>query len=541
MWTRAFTLIIVSALVLGSSNAAPATDTTRRDSLRRPLKMLWVDNEADPLALASREKVSVLLDKAKNAGFNVIVPDTRNWHGLAFYKSKIAPRPTPSYPQDFDFLATVTDEAHKRGMLVHAGLNVFVEGAKDPTTRIGAAWDHPEWQAVVYDRLVKVAAGDGLTTFARGVDQRATSGVSVLTPHYGKRYPREDVGRTTAPKTVRPGFVATVADSCVTTVVREAELTTAGIDIPANGYVLLLADATSSPPLQVGQSVTIAAETVMLPEAEYPGGMLLYTNPAHPDVQKRNLEIIAEVLSDYDIDGVILDRVRFDSFKVDFSDLSRTLFEKATGKPVAKWPEDICVPANPLTGEPMAPGARFDDWVAWRASVIRSFMEKARETVDRHEKKHLGDYVGAWYDTYWEVGANWADASFDPNRADAWTGTGIDLKLPAGYAKAGYAQMLDYLSPGVYYSAVRRDEAPVPGKSIEGALDVVQRVTGGHLPLVPGIYVPNLKTDELHEAAIRMCIEKTGGVMVFSQTSIEKANRWEATARGLEATPQLPE
>jgi len=53
--------------------------------------------------------------------------------------------------------------------------------------------------------------------------------------------------------------------------------------------------------------------------------------------------------------------------------------------------------------------------------------------------------------------------------------------------------------------------------------------------------VPNLTSDQDWERAVRLCIEKTSGVMIFSQTSLDATARWEATHRGLEAVPILLE
>ena len=180
----------------------------------------------------------------------------------------------------------------------------------------------------------------------------------------------------------------------------------------------------------------------------------------------------------------------------------------------------------------MVKGPHFDRWVAWRPAVIRDFIAKARRIADKH-KVLLGDYVGGWYPVYWEVGVNWADEGYDPAKDYDW--------VPEGYAKTGYSQMLDYLSPGVYYAAVRKDEGTDPESTIEGGIETALRVTRSRIPVIPGLYVPNLNSDALFEAAVRQCLEQAGGVMIFSQTTMDKQERWEAARRGLQATPQLPE
>lgn len=629
-------------------------DVGNRASLPLPLKLLWLDNEVDPASTESREKIARLLDKAKSAGFNVIVPDARNYFGLAYYDSALAPRANAG----FDYLKTVVEEAHARGLRVHAGLNIFVDGSKDSQKRIGAAWDHPEWQSVVYDAFTQVALADAKAVRIAALNDFATSGISVFTPAYGFRlFAQDAVGNVTdgiigraasrwvsasggtrhflrfewettqavsqvivhfpkgypariieahaddvvtsvgdnsslrvsmnmlksaqgpqraAPPYARsaqidfldPGadgiarveeveildwqqqqiagrakvtadssmsrgkaWFATVADGRVTSVASELSYTGISAPIPRDGCILVLPDKPTDE--LVGKTAQLQAEPDLMREQEYPGGRLLYTNPANADVQNRAIEIIREALTKYEVDGVILDRVRFDNLKTDFSDVSRAAFEKEIRQVVAKWPADIYVPANPLSGEPMRKAPLFSKWVLWRAKVIHDFMDRVREAVRKAPGKHLGDYVGSWYDTYWEVGANWAVPSYKPGVQEEWR--------PAGYETTAYADSLDYLSPGVYFSALRKGEAQKSEESIEGALESVQEITGGGVPLAPGIYVPNLNSDGALESAIRMCIENAGGVMVFSHSSLEKMNRWEACRRALEAVPKLPE
>jgi hypothetical protein len=614
--------------------------------------MLWLDNEADPLALSSREKVAAVLDRAKDAGFNIIVPDARNWFGQAFYRSRTAPRPDGfrghPYPADFDFLATVCDEAHRRGMQVHAGLNMFVDGGKNASGRVGYAWENPGIQSVVHDRVVEVSVGDGFTTRAATVNDRGGSGVSVIAPPYGARlvrrnsapnaadgivgrnasrwvsgdstathwlrlkWPRPRVlaraelafpkgfplrscrvladcgeaatladnaaltvslalaapkparelrveiadagadgiarieeiavfdadGRNIAPEAVvaadsemrrPPARIVAVSGGRVASVTGEDALSTGGLAVPADGALLVFENAGDAPAVAVGEPARAQSRTVLLREDEHPGGSLLYTNPADPAVQKRCLTIIDEVAANYPVEGVVLDRVRFDSFKTDFSDVSRRRFEGDMGVKVADWPADIGVPADPLTGAPLRKGPLHDKWLLWRARVIHGFFAEARKVTRRHGKL-LGDYVGGWYQTYWEVGVNWGADDYDPSPEFAWA--------PPGYGRWGYARMLDYLSPGVYYGAVRKAGAADPASTVEGGCELARRVTRGAIPLAPGLYVPNLNSDGAFEDAVRACIETGGGVMVFSHTTLDKTNRWEAARRGMEAVPQ---
>src|SRR5690606_26547815 len=65
-------------------------------------------------------------------------------------------------------------------------------------------------------------------------------------------------------------------------------------------------------------------------------------NPALEEVQDYQLAILKELISNYpELDGIILDRVRYDGIEADFSEASKLLFEKYTGAEVERFPEDI--------------------------------------------------------------------------------------------------------------------------------------------------------------------------------------------------------
>lgn len=638
--------------------------------LPSPLKILWLDNESGVVDLSKPGNVIAMLDKAKAAGFNVIVPDVKNFHGLPFYKSQVTTQPASVrgrvFPPDYDFLRVVTQEAHKRGLRVHAGMNMFVEGQKDSSTRLGEAYQHPDWQAVVYDLLPQLSLGEQFTTFVQTLNDRTGAPVSVFTPAYGEKLFRRDSaqnvvdgvkatnasrwvsadtstthwlefswpeeqkvtsvtitfpagyaardfdiltsqsnvahvrGNTQQERTVTLGEDAADGDSTspaarttrrlrisfpptgkgrmarveeveiqdgpgkniaplakvqadstlargaatlfvvhddkVSTLVKENDLNSAGVCIPRHGMVVWV-EGKQLPkelvPVKPDTPSTLTAQKVLVPESRYPAGTLIYTNPANPEVRRHNLKMIEEVLGGYEVDGVILDRARYDNLSVDFSDLSRDLFQKEMKVRVENWPEDILTPPNPVTGEPMKKGPLFQKWILWRAKTIHDFFVEVRSLMERFPNKVLGDYVGGWYRTYWEVGVNWANSDYDPS--------GDFPGVPPGYKATGYAQLLDYLSPGLYYPALYREGAKNPEQTVEGGILLAQRLTLARLPLAPGLYVPNLSSEQDYEQAIRLCIERTSGVMIFSHSSVEQMKRWEATRRGLEAIPQLPE
>ncbi len=648
---RISTALLAALVAVGTPvQAAPPA----KPRLPFPPKMLWLDNEADPHALASRSKVATVLDRAADAGFNIVVPDTRNWHGHLFYGGSLGVRPRTiagrPYPAGFDLLRTVAAEAASRGLRVYAGVNVFVGGAKDGQDTATEGWQHPAWQSVLWDSVTEVRVGGAPPVLARGVNDRASTGVSVLNRRFGSRLFRRDspgnaadgvrqkaAGRWVSESTsgthwlelawpepvrvaevalhfprgnpaptavliadghpfgsvernrallalIRPadgprrvsrlriefpaggdgvsrvdevevlspgagnvartaavtadssmrrggGVLAAVSGGRVVAVEREESLPPAGMEVPSDGCLVVLEDAD---PLRVaamttGTAVEVVSGPRLLRESEHPGGALLYLNPADPEVQDHLLAILDEIMQVDGVEGVVLDRVRYDNARADFSDTSRRLFEKAMNLKVADWPRGVMTPPDPFTGSALKMGPHFEKWVLWRAQVIRAFVARCRALADRRGRL-LGDYVGGWYGTYWEVGVNWASDTYNPERDYEWA--------PQGYRRTGYAQMLDFLSPGLYFPALRRGDGPNRDETVEGGIALARRITGPTLPLAAGLYVPNLNTPEAFEQAVRLCLEEGGGVMVFSHTTLDKMARWDAARLGLQAVPR---
>ena len=79
----------------------------------------------------------------------------------------------------------------------------------------------------------------------------------------------------------------------------------------------------------------------LTPQLDIPGKTVLFTNPALPEVQEHAIALFREVASKYDLDGIILDRARYDNIMSDFSDFSRKAFEAYIGQKLERFPEDI--------------------------------------------------------------------------------------------------------------------------------------------------------------------------------------------------------
>jgi len=264
-------------------------------------------------------------------------------------------------------------------------------------------------------------------------------------------------------------------------------------------------------------------------------------NPSNPDVQQYELAILKEFVRKYpSCDGLIFDRVRYDGMTADFSELSRTQFEQWMGVKVDNFPEDIIswYDENGKLRENWKEGKFFKQWCEWRSGVIYNFVERThRELKAINPNLIIGDYTGAWYPTYNQVGVNWASKDYDPSEDFDWA-------TPT-YKNTGYAELLDIYMTGLYYSYITKKDIDkavgVKGQSseaglkldltycycVEGGAELAKKVTKGAVPVTGSIYVEQY-LGQMHKfrPAVEQSLKSTGGVMVFDIVHLNKHHLW---------------
>ncbi len=263
-------------------------------------------------------------------------------------------------------------------------------------------------------------------------------------------------------------------------------------------------------------------------------------NPANPMVQEYELKVIREVIEKYPkLDGIILDRVRFDGIQADFSPLSLKKFEEYINQKIEKIPDDIYRWEKDSTGKIIKiEGKLYKKWLEWRTFVIYDFMKKCRELVKSiNSEISFGVYAGAWYPVYYEVGVNWASKNYDPSKEYNWA--------TENYKNYGYAEVLDLFLAGCYFFEVTKDEVMKLNEtninrneaamgnekefwySVEGSAEIAKRVIMNAVPIIGGLYVEQYKDHpEQFRRAIKMCLEKTDGLMIFDLVHLINYNFW---------------
>ncbi len=268
-------------------------------------------------------------------------------------------------------------------------------------------------------------------------------------------------------------------------------------------------------------------------------------NPSIPEMQQYQIDILKEFVTKYpEIDGLIFDRVRYDEITSDFSELSKKQFEEYAGVTVENFPEDILswYDENGNLRSKWAPGKHFKKWVEYRAMVIHDFVEKTHKELKAIKPDLIiGDYTGAWYPTYFQVGVNWASKDYDPSQVPEYQWWATE-----DYKNAGYAELLDIYMTGLYYTMItkedvdkatgvvgQRSEAGMDNSltycySVEGGAEIAKDITKGVVPVIGSIYVEQYLGDFTpFGPAVTQALKSTDGVMIFDIVHLNKHKLWD--------------
>lgn len=267
-------------------------------------------------------------------------------------------------------------------------------------------------------------------------------------------------------------------------------------------------------------------------------------NPVNEEYRSHILHVLTEIVAKYPtLDGLMLDRVRYDGISADFSELSRQKFEEYIGQKLERFPEDIFewkLDANKHYYPER--GKHFLKWVEWRTKVITDFMVSARNEVKAvNENISFGTYTGAWYPSYYEVGVNFASNQYDPSKEFGWA--------TPSYKNYGYAELIDLYATGNYYTDITIAEALRNKKSIwnetdsqaqsgtwysvEGSCDKLRSILKNN-KFMGGILVDQFydNPSKLPET-IAMNLKKSDGLMVFDIVHIIQKNLWNEIEAGM--------
>lgn len=243
----------------------------------------------------------------------------------------------------------------------------------------------------------------------------------------------------------------------------------------------------------------------------YTYGML---NPLQPAAQNYELSLIRELVSNYAIDGFVLDYCRYYDICADFSGYSLDKFRDWLGVSSVQI-TDIVSSWKTSSGEvvPDVTGVYYDKWLEFRSSGIYDFVNDARNAV-KAIKPGLAfcSYSGAWYDSYYYVGVNWASKNYDPS-ADGYSWAS------STYKNTGYAELLDMFMTGNYTPTLTG-----PGWwTVQGEISGAEKVLRGANIHYGSIDIGNTAWTDLQNMkdAMKMILDQTSGIMLFDLVYID--------------------
>jgi uncharacterized lipoprotein YddW (UPF0748 family) len=214
------------------------------------------------------------------------------------------------------------------------------------------------------------------------------------------------------------------------------------------------------------------------------GGCFL--DPANAEVQDFLLTMLGELASYQGLDGIVMDRCRYDDYAMDagYTETAREQFAAYIGREPERWPV-FTEPGHIFLDK--TPDALETEWLTFRCRVIHDFVARCVDKVHSIRKDlPLGIYVGAWFSEYYRSGVNWTSPKYDLAKEEptfAWA--------TPDYQATGLADLVDFMLLGTYCPA-----ANVHGdteKTMEGYARLGRKRLCGDVPFYAGPDIGNEK------------------------------------------------
>ena len=258
-----------------------------------------------------------------------------------------------------------------------------------------------------------------------------------------------------------------------------------------------------------------------------------FLDPAHPDVQEFLLTLLGELAAYEGLDGIVLDRCRYDDNSLDagYTEAAKAAFTTYLGDAPSKWP----VLAQGQTYVSSNPSSLEKSWLTFRCKVIHDFVEKAAAKLHEvNEDVRFGVYVGAWFSDYYRSGVNWSSSKYDIKANEStyrW--------VPNNYQKTAFADLLDFIFLGAYAGT-----SGVHGSSewtMEGFARLGAKRLAGAVPFAAGPDIgngsgfENGKQEDLIPEIVSTMLGASDGLFIFDLCHIRMFNYWDAFKTGIDA------
>lgn len=240
---------------------------------------------------------------------------------------------------------------------------------------------------------------------------------------------------------------------------------------------------------------------------------LAFVNPSNKEVQDFQLLRVEEVLKNYDVDGIVLDRCRYDNVYADFSHVTRNAFEEyllQQGKTLDNFPGDAFRIDKNGT---IVKGKYYKEWITFRSQTIADFSGRIRSLVNSYKAKKNSDlkmaaYVGSWYEVYYQNGVNWASNMFSYNSRLGFPESEL---YGEEYNHTSYLKYLDFLMIGTYYKTA---------KEVNRYITLGNILTCGECPIIGSISLPDLAISN-PEQVYAASLKNSAGLMIFDNCYVD--------------------
>ncbi len=255
------------------------------------------------------------------------------------------------------------------------------------------------------------------------------------------------------------------------------------------------------------------------------GGCFL--DPAHPEVQDFLLSMLAELAAYKGLDGIVMDRCRYDDYAMDagYTDVAKEQFASYIGHEPERWPV-FMEPGHIFLDK--TPDTLENQWLTFRCRVIHDFVARAADRVHSVAPElQFGIYVGAWFSEYYRSGVNWTSPSYRLAQEEPT----FSWATPE-YQATGLANLVDFMLLGAYCPA-----ANVHGdteKTMEGFAKLGRKRLCGDVPFYCGPDIGNEKGfekggrgDLLPEIKETM-LKEADGFFLFDLCHIRAFDYWDS-------------
>ena len=265
------------------------------------------------------------------------------------------------------------------------------------------------------------------------------------------------------------------------------------------------------------------------------GGVFL--DPANGEVQDFLLTLLGELATYDGLDGIVMDRCRYDDYAMDagytqaaLTEFTEYLSQQGADMAPARWPV-FTEPGHIFLDKD--PDSLEVSWLTFRCKVIHDFVAKAAERVHSvRADLPLGIYVGAWFSEYYRSGVNWTSPRYDLSAQEPT----FRWATPE-YQATGFADLVDFMILGAYCGSdsIHGDTE----KTLEGYAHLGRKRLCDDVPFYSGPDIGNEpgwrdggKGDLLPEVA-RTMLSEADGLFVFDLCHIRMHDYWDAFSRAL--------